>query len=105
MDNTGIIAGLTAGGGALVGYLIGTSGKTAVQFIVVTDYPNGQPEMLVIEETKRAVWIQDENTLHMLRWLFNDTKPHILMPYQEFKSKYQVVEPGVVEWYQNGVHF
>jgi len=107
MNNTGIVAGVSAGGGALVGYLIGTSGKTTVKFIYVTGHPkyNFELGMLVVEETKRAVWIEDENTFHMLKWLFNDTKPAIIMPYQEFISKYQVVEPGQLEWNQNAANF
>ena len=105
MGNTGIVAGVSAGGGALVGYLIGTLGKITVQFIVVTDYPNGQPEMLAIEETKRAIWIQDPNTSQILKWLFNYTKSDIIMPYQEFKRKYQVVEPGQLEWNQSAPSF
>ena len=107
MDNTGIIVGLTAGGGALVGYFLGTSGKTTVEFISVTGNPkyNYNPEMLVVEETKRAVWIEDPNTSQMLKWLFNYTKPDIIMTYQEFISKYQVVEAGQLKLDQSAPSF
>jgi len=109
MDNvkTGVIAGLTAGGGMLMGYLAGISGKTTVEFISVTGNPkyNYNPEMLVVQETKAAIWIQDPNTSKILKWLFNYTAPDITMNYQEFISIYEVAEPGQLLWNLNAPSF
>ncbi|MFP3257139.1 MAG: hypothetical protein RXO36_05020 [Candidatus Nanopusillus acidilobi] len=109
MDNakTGIIAGLTAGGGALIGYLAGISGKTTVKFVIVTGHPkySYNPELLVVQETKRAFWIQDPNTSQILKWLFNYTAPDITMSYQKFVSIYKVVEPGQLLWNKQAPSF
>jgi hypothetical protein len=101
-----VIGGLSALGGGVIGYIAGVWGKVTVSFVNVTGYPKGDtPEMLVIQETKRAIWIQDPDTSAMLKWLLNYTAPVASMRYEDFVRTYTVVTPGKLLWNKSAPSF
>jgi len=100
------IDSLIALAGGAIGYVLGTRGKVTVSFIYVIGHPKGYtPEMLVCEETRRAVWIEDPDTSNMLKYIFNYTVPVRSMRYEDFIATYEVITPGQLLWNKTAPSF